>query len=120
MKEALKNIIELPDIEAVFYIGKNNDHIVHISDNYKKTFSDRKIPDAEELEILLKNLDGLTEAEFIFSEKRLFIRKIENCFLMIVLGFSTPSPILQLNCDIAIPELNKSSKPKGLSRFFKK
>lgn len=120
MKEAFKSIIEFSDVEAIFYIGKTSE-IVHISESFKNEFEPGKPPKIEELDSIIKNIGSLNEAELIFSEKRIYIRRVEDCHIVIVLGFTTPTPMLQLNCDISIPELIKQqNKPKGLSRFFKR
>jgi len=120
MKEAFKNIIEFRDVEAIFYIGKTSE-TVHVAENYKNEFETGTPPKIEEIDSIIKSIGSLDEAELIFSEKRIYIRKIEDSHLVIVLGFITPTPMLQLNCDISIPELTKQqNKPKGLSRFFKR
>lgn len=120
MKEAFKNIIEFTDVQAIFYIGKKSE-TVHISEDFQNEFESGNLPKIEELESIIKNIGNLNEAELIFSEKRIYIRRIEDCHIIIVLGFITPTPMLQLNCDISIPELSKQqNKPKGFSRFFKR
>lgn len=119
MKEALKSIIEFEDVEAIFFIGKSSE-TEYISDSFKNEYEKGRLPKIEEIEALVSGLGSLGEAEFIYSKKRLYIRKNEENYLVVLLGFSTPTPMLQLNCDIAMPELTKQSKPKGLGRFFKR
>lgn len=120
MKEAFKNIIEFGDVEAIFYISKTSE-AVHVSDNFKNEFSSISPSIIEELDSTIKSIGSLDEAELIFSEKRIYIRRIEDSHLVIVLGFITPTSMLQLSCDISIPELSKQqNKPKGFSRFFKR
>lgn len=119
MKEALKSIAEFEDVDAIYYIGKSSE-TEYLSTSFRNNFESGKAPKVEEIESLVKDLGNPGEAEIIYSRRRIYIRRNEDCFLVIVLGFSTPTPMLQLNCDIAMPELTRQSSPKGLGRFFKR
>ena len=119
MKEYLKNIIEFSDVEAVFFIGKTPS-VAYISEKYQLEFKTGTLPDIQEIVSFINILGSANEAELLFTQRRIYIRKLEDACLVIVLGFTTPTPMLQLNCDIVIPELIKQTKPKGLGRFFRK
>lgn len=120
MKEALKNIIDFNDVEAIYYTGKSAE-AVYATQAFKKKFESEILPKSSELESILKGIGDANEAELIYSENRIYVRKVEENYLLIILGFTTPASMLQLNCDISIPELLKqNSKPRGLGRFFKR
>lgn len=121
MKEHLKSIIDFEDVDAIFFIGKTPPATTaYISSRYQNELQSDRVPDIQEIISFISVFGVINEVELLFTKRRIYIRKADDNYLVIVLGFITPTPMLQLNCDIVIPELTKQSKPKGLSRFFKK
>jgi hypothetical protein len=68
-------------------------------------------------------LSDVQEAELVFDHLKLYIRRAEIGFLMVVMEPSASVSMMRLHCDVLIPSLTNgksSQKPRGLSRFFKK
>ncbi|MBN1931302.1 MAG: hypothetical protein JW786_06800 [Desulfobacterales bacterium] len=69
---------------------------------------------------IIDSLSGIKEAEMVFTNKRLYIRKTNIGYLMILMGIFAPIAMMRLNCDMLIPALNQAKANKGLKRLFKK
>jgi hypothetical protein len=67
-------------------------------------------------------LSDVQEAELVFDRLKLYIRKAQIGFLMVVMESSGSVSMMRLHCDVLIPSLTNqpNGKPKGISRFFKK
>ena len=68
----------------------------------------------------IASLSGIREAELVFERKRLYIRKTEMGYLVILIGGFAPTAMVRLNCDILLPSLKQMKRPKGLKRLFKR
>ena len=69
---------------------------------------------------LVDALGGIREADLIFTKGRLYVRRSEAGYLIIILGLFVPMAMLRLQCDILLPSLKPTKKKKGISRFFKR
>jgi hypothetical protein len=67
-------------------------------------------------------LSDVQEAELVFDRLKLYIRKAQVGFLMVIMEPSGSVSMMRLHCDVLIPSLTSqpTGKPKGISRFFKK
>jgi hypothetical protein len=68
-------------------------------------------------------LSDVQEAELVFDHLKLYVRKAEIGFLIVVMALSASISRMRLHCDVLIPSLTHqqaTEKPKGLSKFFKK
>ena len=69
--------------------------------------------------LLLSEVFGAAdETEIIFEKRRIYIKKIKNGYLFIIMGNFIPIALVRLNCEIIIPELETMKKQRGLARFF--
>ncbi len=57
-------------------------------------------------------LTDLKEAEFVFEQIRLYVRKTQAGHLVIVMDDIAPISMVRLNCEILLPELDRV-KPAG-------
>lgn len=68
-------------------------------------------------------LSDVQEAELVFDQLKLYIRRAELGFLMVAMERSASVSMVRLHCDVLVPSLTNgksSASPKGLSRFFKR
>jgi len=70
--------------------------------------------------MFIESLAGIRETDLIFSKGRLYIRRTEIGYLVIWMGLFVPIAMLQLQCDILLPELKPAKAAKGVRRLFKK
>jgi hypothetical protein len=63
-------------------------------------------------------LAGIREMDLVFSKGRLYVRKTEIGYLVIVMGLFVPIAMMRLQCDILLPSLKTARSKKGLRRLF--
>lgn len=72
------------------------------------------------IESLRTAFDSANESLIIYEKIRLYIKRIQSGYLIVVMGMFVPVAMVRMNCQIIIPELDKMKKHKGFGRFFKK
>lgn len=68
----------------------------------------------------IESLAGMREADLIFEKGRLYIRRNDVGYLVVLIGPFIPIAMIRLQCDIVLPSLTPVKKTKGIRRFFKK
>ena len=67
-----------------------------------------------------ESLGGMRETDLIFEKGRLYIRRTDLGYLVVLIGSFVPIAMMRLQCDILLPALKPAKSPKGIRRFFKK
>jgi hypothetical protein len=114
MKTILKDIIELEHVKGCLFVTKEG-QVVH---------SHFIPPPAESLDNhnwkpFINVLGNINEADILFDDTRVYMRKSNAGYLLILIESYAILSLIKLQCDVLVPKLN-AYKPKGLSRFFKK
>ena len=68
---------------------------------------------------LINQLNGIKDADVVFSETRIYLRQSEDGYLVIFMEPYAVPAMIRLQCDTQLSILQKE-KAKGLRRFFKK
>jgi hypothetical protein len=116
MKNLFRDILDIEDVHGVIFLSLDG----------KPVFSEFVSHPPKRFEhinwrFITRSLDGVREAELVFENRRFFIKKTPSGYIFVVMGETAPAEMVRLNCDILIPNLDKTSKkPKGLGRFFKR
>lgn len=76
-------------------------------------------PEKHPWQPLVKSLGELNEVDILFDNSRLYIRKTNEGYLLIILEVYAVLSMIKLQCNVLVSRLD-SNKPKGLKRFFKK
>jgi hypothetical protein len=111
MKELFRDILSIDDVKGVMLFSFKGELV----------FKEFLLPLSEEPEtrewwpLFIDSLQGVREADI-----RLYIRKTDLGYLLILMGLFAPVAMMRLNCDILLPSLEKVGVTKGLVRFFKK
>lgn len=79
----------------------------------KGEFGDSWIP-------IIGTMSQVREADLIFENSRLYIRRTELGYLFVLMGTFAQTAMVRLNCDILLPSLRETKGVKGLKRLFKK
>ncbi|MCB9481510.1 MAG: hypothetical protein H6680_06795 [Desulfobacteraceae bacterium] len=66
-----------------------------------------------------KRFKEINEAELLFTKFRVYMRKADHGFIVILMSLMAPIEIVRLNIDLIMPEINSLKKNKGFGRFFK-
>jgi hypothetical protein len=77
-------------------------------------------PDHGDWRFLIESLEGMRETDLIFEKGRIYIRKTEMGFLVVLMALYVPIAMVRLNCDILLPSLQPSKPGRKFGRFFKK
>jgi hypothetical protein len=77
-------------------------------------------PDHGDWRFLIESLEGMRETDLIFEKGRIYIRKTEVGFLVVLMALYVPISMVRLNCDILLPLLQPAKPGRKFGRFFKK
>ncbi len=70
--------------------------------------------------LFIESLAGMRETDLIFKKGRLYIRRTDIGYLVILIGLFVPIAMMRLQCDILLPSLKPTKATKGIRRLFKK
>lgn len=76
--------------------------------------------DSGEWRSFLETLEGVREADLVFENGRIYVRRTHQGFLILWVGLFASMAMLRLNCDILLPMLKPTKTSKGFKRFFRK
>jgi hypothetical protein len=116
MKELFRDILDIDDVKGVMIFSFKGELI----------FKDFLTPISKEPEsrewwpLFIDSLRGIREADIVYEKGRLYIRKTDLGYLLILMGLFAPVAMMRLNCDILLPSLEQAGASKGLAHFFKK
>ena len=114
MKKILEEIIELDGVTGCLFLSREG-QIMHALFPATATIS----TEAHNWPALIKALGNIAEADMLFEDKRVFMRRTNTGYLLVVAEPYAILSLIKLNCDILVQKLN-TYKPKGISRFFNK
>jgi hypothetical protein len=67
---------------------------------------------------LVTSLGKTREADLTFEKGRLYIRRVAEGVLVVVMGAIAPDAMVRLHCDVLLPNLREHRNTKGIKRFF--
>ena len=71
-------------------------------------------------ELFIESLADLRETDLIFDKGRLYIRRTDIGYLIILIGSFVSIALMRLQCDILMPSLKPDKSNKRVRRLFKK
>ena len=121
MKEILSEIQTIDSVKASLFFSRSGDLLLNETaadadftiqelENFSKTLNWKAIG---------KKYKNINETEFVFEKYRVYIRKADLGFLVVIMESSAPIEVVRLHSDLILPELNSIKKTKGFGRFFK-
>jgi len=115
MRELFNDILNMDGVKGVMLFSFSGDLI------FKEFISAiAEEPENRDWSLFIESLEGMRETDLVFEKGRLYIRKTEIGYLVILVGPYVPIAMLRLNCDILLPSLRPAKSPKGIRRFFKR
>jgi len=114
MKELFKDILAVDGVEGVVLFSAKGEI------QYSQAASP-SIPDLESKDWtpFIRGIGDVREADLAFDKLRLYLRRTDSGFLVVVLDFAAPMAMVRLNCDILLPGLKEAGTAKGFGRIFK-
>ena len=116
MKKLLGQILEIEDVQGISLMSFAGE-VIFQEDSSVFT------KDAEKSGIwgrLFEAMEGIREADLVFERMRLYIRRTDLGYLVVVMGLFAPAAMVRMNCDMLLPSLRQKGKPKGLRNLFRK
>lgn len=121
MKEIFTEIHAIDNVNASLFFSDDGSLVLYESKDLSRYSSEEieKFSQTMDWKEINKKFKNITEAELVFSKCRVYVRKAESGFLMVLMDLMAPIEVVRLNVDLLMPELNSLNKTKGLGRFFK-
>ncbi len=115
MKDLFAEILSIEDVEGVMLFLHDGQLA------YQKFFPSTSV-DAKSIDWLAfgKAVNGIREADLIFENKRIYLRKTATGYLMILMGTSAPAAMVRLNIDLILPAIKDASPSGSVWRFLKR
>ena len=70
--------------------------------------------------LFIESMAGIRETDLIFEKGRLYVRRTDLGYLIILVGSFVSIALVRLQCDILLPSLKPAKSNKGIRRLFKK
>lgn len=116
MKELFGPILEIDDVRAVSLMSLEGEAVFQeASSIFTK--------EAEKSGIwprVFKAMEEIREMDLVFEKIRVYIRRTDIGYLVVVMGPFAPAALVRMTCDVLLPSLKNKGKPKALRRLFGK
>ena len=115
MKAQLQELLDIDKILGVMFFTFKGEKL------FEKftSVSNQIISPNDDWPHLIKSLEGAKEADFLFENKRLYFRRADEGYLVVIMDSDAPAAMVRLSCDTIIPTLKAAKKGKGLFNRFK-
>ena len=116
MKKLLKNILDMEDVKGVMLFSFEGDII----------FNEFLAPLPEQTRTdlwwgpFIDSLNGIKELDLVFDKSRLYIRKTDHGYLLVLMGIFASIAMIKLNCDTLLNSSKQKDKSRGLKFLFGK
>jgi hypothetical protein len=115
MRELFEDIVKIDGVKGVLVLSPAGRILFqHLTGKLSENSEDR------DWRFLVDSIRNMREIDLVYENGRLYIRKTEIGFLVIVTGLEVPIAMVRLNCDIILPAMQTFKTSKGLRRFFKR
>jgi roadblock/LC7 domain-containing protein len=121
MKEIFSEINTIDSVKASFFFAEDGTLIVYEAGDYSDLTREMVEDFSSSLnwKAISKKFSDINETELLFSKFRVYMRKAENGFVVVLMGLMAPIEVVRLNIDLIMPDLDSLKKSKKIGRFFK-
>jgi hypothetical protein len=116
MKALFRDILNLDDVWGIMLFSFEGETLL-------KEFLPGPVGEPPHSELwpqIIGAMGRIREADLIFENTRVYLRRTELGYLFVLMGAFTQTAMVRLSCDILLPALNEMKGSKGLRRLFKK
>lgn len=110
MKEIFKDILALEDVQGVVMSSFEGEIL----------FKEPSLEIERSLPLFIRTLGTIREADLIFEKSRIYVRRTDTGYLVVLLGLFASGAMLRLHVDMVLPSLKEREKGKGLRSLFKR
>ena len=83
-------------------------------------FAEPSVEVEKSLPLFIRTLGNVREADLIFEKSRIYLRRTDQGYLIILLGLFASGAMLRLHVDMVLPSLKDRGKGKGLRSLFRR
>lgn len=76
-------------------------------------------PENLDWRFFMESLEGMRETDLVFEKGRIYIRRTEIGYLVVLMALFVPLAMVRLNCDIVLPALKQQKSGKKIGRIFR-
>ena len=115
MRKLFNDIINTEGVKGIILFSYSGEVIF-------KEFTDEKDEElaSQDLKFFLESLDGVRETDLIFEKGRIYVRRTEIGYLVILMALFVPVAMVRLYCDILLPALKQTKPSRKFGKLFKK
>ena len=118
MKENFKDILGIEGVHGVIVLDGNGHLLLsRFSGDYREEES--RIGSVH-WNAFIPEFSDIVEAEFVFERRRLYVRKIQHGFFMVVLDVTILHVAMPTNCEVLQSSLDRLKPGGRFGQFFKK
>jgi len=110
MKELFNDILALEDVRGVVLSSLEGEIL----------FTEPSLEIDKSLPLFIRALGAVREADLIFEKSRIYVRRTDMGYLVILLGLFASGAMLRLHVDMVLPSLKERGKDKGLRSLFRR
>jgi hypothetical protein len=115
MRDVFKEIVNMDGVSGVLLLSHEG---TVLFESFSASFPPP--PEKHDWLQLVSALDGAREVDIVFHDARIYVRRSEIGYLLVLISPFVSVAMLRLNCDILLPSLKSKPEVKGIKRFFKK
>ncbi|MGM0417520.1 MAG: hypothetical protein ACQEQS_02245 [Thermodesulfobacteriota bacterium] len=121
MKEIFNEINTIDSVKASFFFADDGTLIVYEAGDYSDLTREmvEEFSSSLNWKAISKKFSDINETELLFSKYRVYMRKADNGFVVVLMGLMAPIEVVRLNIDLLMPDLDSLKKAKKIGRFFK-
>ena len=116
MRDLFNDVMDIKGVKGIVLLSGEG-KVLYDTDANNKTNTGKPYANWNKL---LVSLGEAREAEFLFENGRLYLRKTHDGFMVIRMQLMASIAMVKLNCDILLPQLKNTANSKGLKGFFKR
>jgi hypothetical protein len=110
MKEIFSDILAMEDVRGVVISSFEGEIL----------FTESSLEIERSLPLFIRALGGIREADLIFEKSRIYVRRTDIGYLVILLGLFASGAMLRLHVDMVLPSLKERGKGRGLRSLFRR
>lgn len=116
MEDLFNDIVSIPGVQDIVLLSGDG-KVIFDAMSGKRPGANQRFTNWRKL---IDALDQTREADFVFENGRVYLRRTGGGYLMIAMQPSASIAMVKLNCDIVLPQLKAQKGSKGLKGFFKR
>lgn len=115
MRHLFNDILSIDGVKGILLLSFSGDLI------FKEYISPAdEEPEQRDWRFFIESLEDMRETDLVFEKGRIYIRRTEIGYLVILMALFVPIAMIRLNCDILLPLLRQQKSGRKFGRFFKK